>query len=326
MKFLRVLLWIVALSFAAWACGALFFDFPWAGQRTLAALVFATGLVSASSFLRTGRLQLMLFFASSAVVLAWWLTLAPSNERSWQADVAQLASVAIDGDRVTLSNVRHCRYRTENDYTPQWETRSVRFSQITGLDLAINYWGSPYMAHPIACFRFADAPPLCFSIETRKEIGETYSALGGLYRRYEIIYVVADERDVLRVRTNYRQGEDVYLYHTTATPEQSRQRFREYLGGVDFLQKNPRWYNALTTNCTSAIRLQRDPAARLSWDWRMLVNGFGDEMLYERHVVETKGLSFAELKRRSLINRRAQTDTSPAGEPDFSTRIRQPEN
>ena len=114
-----------------------------------------------------------------------------------------------------MHNVRNCDYRTETDYTPHWETRTVRLSQITGIDLAINYWGSSWIAHPIVSFQFADAPPVCFSIEVRKKIGQAYSAIGGFYRQFALIYIVADERDVIRVRTNYRKGEDVYLYHTT---------------------------------------------------------------------------------------------------------------
>ena len=195
----------------------------------------------------------------------------------------------------------------------------MRLSQLTGIDLAINYWGSPWMAHPIASFQFADAPPVCFSIETRKETGESYSAIGGLYRQYELIYVCADERDVIRVRTNYRHGEDVFLYRTTATPGQARARFLEYLASMNTLRDHPRWYNAVTTNCTTAIRTQHDPARRAPWDWRTLLNGQGDEMLFERGQLVDGGLTFSELKARSLINERARTALDA---PDFSNRIR----
>ena len=163
---------------------------------------------------------------------------------------------------MTLHNVRNCDYRTETDYTPRWETRTVRLSQLTGIDLAINYWGSPWMAHPIASFQFANAPPLCFFIETRKEIGESYSAIGGFFRQFELIYVVADERDVIRVRTNFRRSEDVYLYHTTTPPEKARERFMDYIAALNQLHAHPRWYNAATTNCTTSIRTQHASRAR----------------------------------------------------------------
>jgi Domain of unknown function (DUF4105) len=146
---------------------------------------------------------------------------------SGSSNEAQEAWAEVKGDEVTLHNVRNCDYRKDTDYTPRWETRTVRLSQLTGLDLAINYWGSPWMAHPIASFQFANAPPLCFSIEIRRKIGENYSAIGGFFRQYELIYIVAGERDVIRVRTNFRRGEDVYLYRTTASPEKARERFMD---------------------------------------------------------------------------------------------------
>jgi hypothetical protein len=217
-----------------------------------------------------------------------------------------------------LHNVRNCEYRTEADYTPRWETRTVDLRQLRGLDLAINYWGSAWMAHPIASFQFEGALPVCFSIETRKELGESYSAVGGLYRQYELIYICADERDVIRVRTNYRHGEEVYLYHTTLPVAAVRQRFMEYLTAMNDLRAHPRWYNAATTNCTTSIRSQRDATQRAAWDWRILFNGYGDEMLYERGAL-AGGLPFAELKHRARINDAAKAANAA---PDFSQRIR----
>jgi hypothetical protein len=253
------------------------------------------------------------------LVLVWWRTIQPSNDRAWQPDVAQTPWAEIDGDRVTLHNVRNCEYRTETDYTPRWETRTVDLSHLTGIDLAINYWGSAWMAHPIASFQFDNALPVCFSIETRKEIGESYSAIGGLYRQFELVYVCADERDVIRVRTNYRHGEEIFLYRTMVPPQAARVRFLDYVASMNALHEHPRWYNAVATNCTTSIRTQHDAAKRAPWDWRLLVNGYADEMLYERGVFATGGLPFAELKQRARINDAAQAADAAA---DFSQRIR----
>lgn len=310
---------LVATGCAAWSLGALYFDLPWAALRGAASAVLALAFVCALIFLRESWRKLGAIFLGFAVVLAWWLTLKPGNNRPWQPDVAQTAWAEIADDTVTLHNVRNCDYRTEADYIPRWDTRTVRLSQITGIDLAINYWGSPWMAHPIASFQFADAPPVCFSIETRKETGESYSAIGGFYRQYELIYIVADERDAIRVRTNFRKGEDVYLYRLNITPAQARGRFTDYLTALNELHDRPRWYNAATTNCTTSIRTQHAAAKRAPWDWRILVNGKGDEMMFEHGALHTSSLAFPELKARSLINGRAR-DASEA--PDFSTRIR----
>jgi hypothetical protein len=321
MKLLRfisyALAWSAAALCATWAFGALYFDFPKAGA--FAAIFFVIALLTIIVFARGNLLKLGIVFATCVIVVAWWLTLNPSNNRPWQPDVAQTAWVEINGDEVTIHNVRNCDYRTETDFTPHWETRTVRLSQITGIDLAINYWGSSWIAHPIVSFQFADSVPLCFSIETRKTIGQQYSAVEGLYRQYTLIYVVADERDCIRLRTNYRR-EDVYLYHTLASPAQARERFLEYTKSVNALHEHPRWYNAVTNNCTTSIRTQRAAKLRTPWDWRILLNGKADELLYQRHGVATGGLPFAELKQRSLINERARAADQ---NPDFSSIIRE---
>src|SRR5437667_5921384 len=262
--------WIAAVVCVAWAFGALYFDFPTA--RTFTAILFVLVLITAIIFVRGKLLKLAIVFGAFALVALWWLMLKPSNDRAWQLDVAQTAWAEINGDEVTVHNVRNCDYRTETDFTPHWETRSVRLSQITGMDVAINYWGSPWIAHPIVSFQFVDAPPLCFSIETRKTIGQQYSALEGLYRQYTLIYVVADERDCIPLRTNYLR-EDVYLYHTLASPAQARERFREYINTLNTLHESPRWYNAVTSNCTTSIRTQRAARLRAPWDWRIRLNG-----------------------------------------------------
>ena len=308
--------WLAALVCAAWAFGALYFDLPTAG--TLAASLFVVVLVATILFVRGKLLKLAIVFGAFAVVVLWWLTLKPSNDRPWQPDVAQTAWAEINGDQITIHNVRNCDYRTEMDFTPQWETRTVRLSQMTGVDVAINFWGSPWIAHPIVSFQFADGLPLCFSIETRKTIGQQYSTLEGFYRQYTLIYVVADERDVIRLRSNYRR-EDVYLYHTLVSPQQARERFREYIKTVNALHESPRWYNAVTSNCTTSIRTQRAVEKRAPWDWRILFNGKIDEMLYQDHVIATGGLPFTELKRRSLIDERARAADK---DPDFSRVIR----
>jgi Domain of unknown function (DUF4105) len=308
---------IAAALCVTWAFGALYFDFPKAG--VFAAIVFVLALLAIVIVVRGKLLKLGIVFGACAVVTSWWLTLKPSNDRAWQADVAQTAWAEINGDEVTLHNVRNCDYRTETDFTPRWETRTVRLSQITGMDVAINYWGSPWISHPIVSFEFTDALPLCFSIETRKIIGETYSALRGLYRQYTLIYIVADERDVIRLRSNYRR-EDVYLYHTLASPAQARERFREYINTLNALHENARWYNAVTSNCTTSIRTQRAASLRTPWDWRILFNGKADEMFYQHHAIAMGGLSFSELKQRSLINQRARAADE---DPDFSRLIRE---
>ena len=164
------LAWLVASLCALWAIGALYFDFPKVGP--FVAIVFLTALVASVIFVRGKLLKLATLFVAFVVVDLWWFTLKPSNDGAWQPDVARTAWAEINGDEITIHNVRNCDYRTTTDFTPHWETRTVRLSQITGMDLAINYWGSPWIAHPIVSFQFSDGLPLCFSIETRKTTGQ----------------------------------------------------------------------------------------------------------------------------------------------------------
>ena len=315
----ELLILLTAMIAIAWAFGAVWFDAPFGNANKIVAGLLAMASAIALVFVRSFWRKLGVFVVLFAGVLTWWLTLSPTNDGDWQPDVAQKAWADIQGDEVTLHNVRNCDYRTETDYTPHWETRTVRISQITGIDLAVDYWGSPWIAHPIVSFQFADAPPLCFSIETRKKLGQTYSTIGGLYRQFELIYIVADERDVIRVRTNYRK-EDIYLYRLTISPAQARERFLEYIHSLNALRNQPRWYNAITTNCTTSIRTQHPADERPPWDWRILLNGKGDELMYERHLLVTGGLSFAELKTRSLIDTRAIAANDSR---DFSKLIRE---
>jgi hypothetical protein len=314
-----LLVLVIAIIAIAWAFGAVWFDAPFGNANKILAGLLAMASAFALLFVRPFWRKLGIVVVLFAGVLIWWLTLTPTNDSDWQPDVAQKAWADIQGDEVTLHNVRNCDYRTDTDYTPHWETRTVRLSQITGIDLAIDYWGSPWIAHPIVSFQFADAPPLCFSIETRKRVGQTYSTIGGLYRQYTLIYVVSDERDVIRLRTNYRH-ENIYLYHLTVSTERARERFLEYVRSLNALRAQPRWYNAITTNCTTSIRSQHPSKERIPWDWRILLNGKGDELLYEEGALVTGGLPFAELKQRSLIDTRARAANDS---PDFSKLIRE---
>ncbi len=308
----------LGLLFISWAAGALWFDLPVDPViRKILTILFIS--IAAFFAIFGKRSRRLIAFALPAMVAVWWLSIRPSNQRDWKSEVTQTAWAEIHGDEVTLHNFRNFDYRTDCDFTPVWEARKVNLSKITGIDLAINYWGSPYMAHPIASFQFADGPPVCFSIETRMEKGELYSAVGGIYRQYELIYIVADERDVIRVRTNYRKGEEIYLYRLTITPEAARERFNDYLAAINELRDRPKWYNAVTNNCTTNIRTQHDQTKRRPWDWRILVNGFADEMLYEAGGFHQAGLPFTSLKKQSKINASAKdADASP----DFSRLIR----
>jgi hypothetical protein len=316
---MRVPLFLFALGFGAWGAAALWFAGPGpAGLRgALGAALLLTALGSAL-FVRPRARAGLALAALSALVFAWWGSLAASNDRDWQPDVARTPSAELDGDLVTVRNVRNFHYRSETDYDERWEERRFDLGKLDGLDVFFSHWGSPLIAHTIMSWSFSDGQHLAVSIETRKEKGEAYSAFAGFFRRYELIYVAADERDVVKLRTNLR-GEEVYLYRLRAAKASARALLIDYLEAMNELAAEPGWYNALTTNCTTTIRQRvMHAGGSLPLSWKLLANGHLPELLYERGSLD-RSLPFAELKAASRINARARA----AGDrDDFSAAIR----
>jgi hypothetical protein len=251
----------------------------------------------------------------------WWSTIEPRNDRLWQPDVALLASAEIDGDRVTLRNVRRFAYRSAQDFTPSWHERTVDLSELETLDLYAVYWMGDPIAHIMLSFGFGHQEPVTISIETRKEVGEDYSTLAGFFRQYELFYVVSEEPDVVALRTSYRDPpEDVYLFRIDVPPEAIRRLFLHYLGEINRLNEQPRWYNTLTTNCTTAIATHvRALGGELPLSWRVLLSGYFPSLLYDRGVLD-QSLPYDELRKASLINGRAE---AALGADDFYARIRE---
>ena len=307
------------LPLTGWAAAALYFDVRGAWLRTPLAVAYLLAILAVWIWVKSRWLKPALTAGGFVLVLGWWLTLRPSNDRDWQPDVSVLAYADVEGNRVTVHNIRNCDYRTETDFDVRHYDKTFDLDQIRTADLYMVYWGSPNMAHTMVSFGFAGGDHVCFSIETRKEKGEGYSAVKGLFRQFELIYIVADERDVVRLRTNYRQGEEAYLFRLNASPAQVRAFFLNYVEQLNRLRDQPRWYNAVRHNCTTSIRMQRAAADRAPWDWRMLVNGYGDELLYERGMIPTNR-PLTELKARAHINARARAADKAA---DFSRQIRQ---
>jgi hypothetical protein len=324
----RPLMWVgralVVLGCSAllgWMALAIYFDFSMLGPPWLRAGVGAfvpVGAVVALLCVRPLRWVLAGILVAFAMVLAAWLVIPPSNVRDWQPDVMTLPFADIDGDRVLVHNVRNAEYRTETDYTVHLEDRTLDLSKLRSLDLFLIYWGSPLIAHTIMSWGFEDDQYLAISIETRKEKGEEYCALRGFFRQYELVFVVADERDVVRLRTNVR-GEDVYVYRLDLSPADARVLLLRYLEEINQLRERPQWYNALTGNCTTAIqRLAWSGTRRSWWSWKLLLNGYFDELAYDIGAID-RSLPFSVLKAKSHINERAK---AAAADPHFSVRIR----
>jgi hypothetical protein len=251
-------------------------------------------------------------------VLVWWISIRPSHDRQWRPEVSVMPRATIDGDRVRITGFRNLEYRTRDDFTVRYEEREFLISHLTSVDFFVSYWKQGPVGHTFLSFTFDNALPLCISIETRPEVGEGFNPIASLFKQFELIYVVGDERDIVRVRTNYRM-EDVYLYHILASPENARRLFLVYIDRINELADHPEFYNLLSNSCTINIVRYANAAGRIGrFDIRHLLNGFIDSYIYSAGLVDNT-LPFDELRRRSRINQAALAAEDAL---DFSQRIR----
>ena len=318
--FLRLLFFVLSVVPTAWAAMAIYYSnlpgLPVRSVCSAAFFIFALSIVFWAKSFKHGIIIFAVVFG--AVLIGWWLIPA-SNQRHWQQDVAVLPYADISGNTVTIHNIRNFEYTSTTDYTPAYYDKTVYLDQLRTADLFLIYWGPELIAHTIISFGFEDGTYIPISIETRKEEGEEYSAIKGFFKQFELTYVVADEKDVIRLRSNYRK-EDVYLYRLQLEQEFVQEVFLDYFKAINRLAEKPKWYNALTHNCTTTIRGHSKPYnPNAKFDWRMLANGLIDQMMYERGVV-TNELPFEQLKKQSLINPHAQKLDQDS---NFSHKIRE---
>ena len=318
----RILAGVAVIPMTAWAAGAIYYSpLPGADLRATLAILFVSLTILGFVFLPDRRRTFVGFLVAFVVVLALWLQIRASNDRDWQPEVAVTPYAVIKGDLVTIQGVRNLDYRTETDFTPRWESRTYDLSKLDSVDLVAVYWAGKAIAHVMLSFGFAGKDYLAISIETRKEKGESYSTLAGFFRQYELYYVVADERDVVRVRTTYRQPqEDVYIYRIKGSMQNLKRVFLDYIKSINDLRDRPSYYNTLTTNCTTSILFHtRVNPESPPMSWKVLLSGYVPDYLYELGRLDTTR-PFAELERLSRVNARAQV---AGNDPGFSQRIRE---
>jgi len=322
---------ILALLFVAvalctlWGAAMLYFTEPGGVTAGMVlAAVFAAAGVAALIAIMSGRRRgatLGVFAVALIAAFAWWNSIEPSNDRQWKPEVAKTPYAVFDGDRVTIHNIRNFEYRSETDFTPAWYDATYDLNELDGVDVIASYWAGPDIAHIFLSFGFRDGRHLAVSIERRDETTEGYSTVRGLFRQYELFYVVADERDLIRLRTNFRADppEDVYVYPVVAKPQNLRPLFMEYLREINSLNEHPEFYNTATTNCTSNIWLHtRVNPGHLPYSWKIFLSGHVPEYLYENGLVDTN-LPFDELRAKSRVNDAARAH---GDDPEFSRAIR----
>ena len=307
----------------AWATLAVYYsNLPSAGLRVALATSFAVSAIWLLWLSRDRRAPVV-FVVLFLGVVGWWLSISPSHDRPWRPDVAVMPRATIDGDRVRITGVRNFEYRSLTDFTARWEEREVQLSHLTSVDFFVSYffvshWSGGLVGHTFLSFIFDNAPPLSISIETRPEVGESFNPVASLFKQFELIYVVGDERDLVRVRTNFRK-ETVYLYRLNASPDNVRRLFMVYLKRINELADRPEFYHLLSNSSTiNIIRYLNAAGPRGRFDVRHLLNGLIDSYLYHSGRIDAT-LPFDELRRRSRINEAARAANDA---PDFSERIR----
>ena len=314
----RVLASVVLSILSVWGGLALWFQLP--VLRLPAVVVWGVGAVVTLVLWwrkRDARVALP-WLAAMIALMAWWSTLQPTHNRVWADDVSRMVTGQVTGSMVTLDQVRNFDWRSDADYTQRWEARSYDLDRLRSVDVAMSYWMGPAIAHTLVSFGFADGRYLTFSIEIRKQRGESFDAIAGFFKGFETVLIAADERDILRVRTNVRD-EDMYLYRLKMSPEAMRSLFLAYLDEGAKLKREPRFYNTLTANCTTIIfEMARRIDPGLPLDWRLLASGYLDRYLFDIGAL-ADGQDFEMLRRNAHITERARA-ADKAG--DFSTRIR----
>jgi len=311
---------LAVLVSSIWGGFALWYQVP-AGMlvRTVSVVLWAAFSV-AMLLLWRGRtaLGLLAFAVAFAGLLLWWHTIAPSNHRPWADDVAQLTSGTVVANRVTLRNVRNFDWHSETDYTQRWETRQYDLDRLDSVDMILSYWTGPAIAHVLVSFGFTDGEHVVFSVEIRREKHESFSAIGGFFKEFELSVIAADERDVVRVRTNVR-GEDDYLYRIRMAPATMRSLFLAYVDQANQLVRTPRFYDTVTVNCTMLVyHMMQHIVGHLPFDYRLLLSGYLPEYLYKVGGLDSR-YSLEELRANGRITERAKAADRSA---TFSADIR----
>jgi hypothetical protein len=311
---------LIVGSSAIWGACALWFQVQ-GGQalKTLSVLLWAGFSLTLMIALWQGRTAagLVTFTAAFGALLIWWQRIAPSNDRIWADDVAQMTTGTVDGNRVTLRNVRNFDWRSNTDYTQRWETRHYDLDRLNSVDMIMSYWTGPAIAHMLISFGFDDGEHVVFSVEIRRERIESFSEIGGFFKEFELSVIAADERDVIRVRTNVR-GEDSYLYRLRMPVSAMRSLFLGYIDEANTLVRTPRFYNTITVNCTTLVyQMMQRIVGYLPLSYRLIFSGYLPEYVYRVGGLDQR-YSIEELRALGRVSERAkESDRSEAFSADI---------
>ncbi|MCF6174921.1 MAG: DUF4105 domain-containing protein [Victivallaceae bacterium] len=312
----------ITLALYLWSIASLSFILPWAWLQISGAILFALACPAALIFIKPRRRTFLVITGLVLVITTWQQAIPPTNDHDWQPSVARLPNIAVVGNEVRISNIRNFDYRTETDFTPRYYDRNFKLNELTSLDYILSYWDeNKAIAHSIFSFGLKNGDYLAVSVETRLSKKQKQSLLSGIFNQYELIYILADERDILRLRTNFRK-EQVYLYRVKINQLLLQKVFVEIIKRAADLQKHPRFYNTLKHNCITTLLadLRRAQGKPYSLDYRFILNGYSDELLFDKGALISGGMPFKQLKEHRHINQYVEKDPNAA--TDYSKKIR----
>ena len=308
--FLHSLFALFVIISSIWLCLALWIQQPLGTVLSRVVIViwglFALSLIGfyVSGHLFSRRTDILIYCVAFACSLVWYFSLEARQDRDWNPEVAEQLTYQKQGNLVQLHNVRNFNWHKDGTYDIRWENRTIDLDKITGVNVITSYWMGPQIAHTLVSFDFSDQKPLVFSIEIRKEKGEEFSAIGGFFRKYELSLVASDEKDIVYTRSNIRH-EQVYLFPIKMPATERKALFIEYLDKADELQAVAKWYNTLTSNCTTLVfdMIQAINPQRLPKDYRLLASGYLPNYLYDLKALD-QNYSMKEWYQMAHINTR----------------------
>lgn len=301
----------------AWMALAVHYHCRWWWARIGLSLLPPLAIGASLTLLPFVPWALAVWLALLIVIVAWWFSLRPRAERDWAPGMTVMPQVEIDGDRIRVCEFRNFDYDASGQALPRYEERTFDLAKLSSLDYFLSHWSGPVMAHTLVSIGFDDGQFMAVSVEARRRKWQRYSPLWGLFRSYELMIVLGDERDIVRLRTNVRR-ERVYMYRVRLPPEHLRWLVLHYLQRAESLATRPEWYNSVTSNCTTNLFYR--PHRRIpAWlKPGIFLNGLSGRVLYRQGFL-ADSLPFKELHARSEIRDAA---LAAGNASDFSQRIR----
>ncbi len=315
------LIWLfvgfVVVPTTTWIALATHYHFRWPWLRWLVSLVPLVGVGTSLAVLPLVPWALAVWLGLLVITIAWWLSLRPKMDGDWALGMEVLPRAEIVGDTLCVRQFRSFSYEAEDKPTRRYEERTYDLAKLSSLDYFLSHWSGPVMAHTLVSFGFDDGQFLCVSVEARRERWQSYSPLWGIFRAYHLMFVLGDERDIVRLRTNIRRDR-VYMYRLRLPPEHLRRLLLDYVSRVERLAAQPAWYNSFSSNCTTNLFYQGRAPAPWWMKFGIFLNGYSARTMYRLGYL-SNSLPFQELQARSDIRERALAAGDAA---DFSQQIR----